>query len=134
MINCSPQSCLVNIVMTVDLVESLLPTVQRLSLLFMIQIQRYLVYFSLINRRLFFDLFKENILDFLVGYQFVNDCVELFLWRFTSARCSNRIYRFKLPVLIYSLSKYFLSVINYYTKCGKRMLAPLSSRFHQACF
>ena len=79
MINCSPQSCLVNIVMTVDLVESLLPTVQRLSLLFMIQIQRYLVYFSLINRRLFFDLFKENILDFLVGYQFVNDCVELFL-------------------------------------------------------
>ena len=69
--------------MTVDLVESLLPTVQRLSLLFMIQIQRYLVYFSLINRRLFFDLFKENILDFLVGYQFVNDCVELFLWHFT---------------------------------------------------
>jgi hypothetical protein len=38
-----------------------------------------LVYFSLI--RLFFDLFKKNIFDFLVGYQFVNDRVELFLWQ-----------------------------------------------------
>lgn len=66
-----------------------------------IQIQRrYLVYFSLINMRLFFDLFEENIFDILVGYQFVNNCVELFLWHFTSVRCSNRIYCFKLPVLI----------------------------------
>jgi hypothetical protein len=34
--------------------------------------------------------------------------------------------------LIYSFSNYFLSVVNYYTICGKRILATLS--FHQACF
>jgi hypothetical protein len=56
----------------------------------MILIQRrYLVYVSLINRRLFLDLFKEDIFDFLVGYQFVNDYVDLFLWQFTVTRCSN---------------------------------------------
>ena len=97
-------------------------------LLFLIQIQnRYLIQ-NPIDIRLFFDLFKEDILDFLVGYQFINDCVKLFLWQFTIARYTNRVYCFKLPVLIHCLSNYFLSVIKYHTKCSKRILPHLS--FH----
>jgi hypothetical protein len=28
-------------------------------------------------------MFKEDILDFLVGYQFIDDCVELLFWYFS---------------------------------------------------
>ena len=63
--------------MTVDLLNT---DCLAFVVIFIIQIQRrYLVYFRLKNTRLFFDLFKENIFDFLVGYEFINDCVQLFL-------------------------------------------------------
>jgi hypothetical protein len=62
--------------MTVDLLDT---DCLAFVVIFIIQIQRrYLVYFSLENTRFFFDLFKENIFDFLVGYESV-DCVQLFL-------------------------------------------------------
>jgi hypothetical protein len=55
-----------------------------LALISLIQIHsRYLIYFRLRYRRPNFDLFKEDILDYLVVYQFVNDSMELVFWQFT---------------------------------------------------